>query len=116
FGVDQFFIITPAEEQLAFVGRVLEHWQSGRGQQYNPVRKDSLINARVATSLESAIEQWGVPGTRLVATSAREVAGPEKIGFPQLREIALKDPVFLVFGTGWGLENSLVRRVDYLLD
>jgi tRNA (guanine37-N1)-methyltransferase len=115
YGVDQFYIITPAEEQLAFVGRVLEHWQSGRGIQYNPVRKDSLVNTKVAHSLEAALEDWG-GNTKLVATSAREVAGPKPIKFPHLREIALKERVFLVFGTGWGLENTLVRRVDYLLE
>jgi tRNA (guanine37-N1)-methyltransferase len=116
FGVDQFYIITPAQEQLAFVGRVLEHWQSGRGTQYNPVRKDSLINTKTAPSLEAALEDWGVKGTKLVATSARSVVGPKNIGYPELRETALKDPVFLIFGTGWGLENTLVRRMDYLLD
>ncbi|MDZ4678267.1 MAG: tRNA (guanosine(37)-N1)-methyltransferase TrmD [Oligoflexia bacterium] len=116
YGIDQFYIITPAEEQLAFVGRVLAHWQSGRGTQYNPVRKDSLINTKTAPSIEAALEDWGVKGTKLVATSAREVMGPQNIGYPEIREKALKEPIFLVFGTGWGLENTLVRRMDYILD
>ncbi len=116
YGVDQFYIITPSEEQLAFVGRVLEHWQSGRGIQYNPIRKDALVNTRVATSLESALEQWGQPKAKLVATSARLVVGPKPVRCTQLREIAMKESVFLVFGTGYGLENSMVRNMEYMLE
>jgi tRNA (guanine37-N1)-methyltransferase len=116
FGVDQYYIITPADEQLTFVGRVLDHWQTGRGIQYNPSRNDALINTKLAMSVEAALEDWGVPGTKLVATSAREVAGPKPIKYVELREIALKEPIFLMFGTGYGLENTLVRKSDYLLE
>jgi hypothetical protein len=116
YGIDQFYIITPAEEQLAFVGRILEHWQKGRGLQYNPMRSDSLVNTRVATSVEAALEDWGVKGTHLVATSARSVAGPQGINYDSLRNLALKDPVFILFGTGYGLENTLVRQCEYLLE
>ena len=116
FGIDQFYIITPAEEQLAFVGRILEHWQEGRGLQYNPMRSDSLSNTKVATSVEAALEDWNVKGTQLVATSAREVAGPKSIGYEDLRVLGLKTPLFLLFGTGYGLENGLVRQCSYLLE
>lgn len=116
FGIDNYYIITPMEEQLAFVGRVLEHWQEGPGIKYNPVRKDALSNTRAAMSVEAAIEDWGVKNTRLVATSAREVAGPKPINFTSLRELAVKEPLFILFGTGYGLENGLVRRCDYLLE
>lgn len=116
YGIDQFYIITPAEEQLAFVARVLEHWQSGRGIQYNPVRKDSLVNTKSALSVEAALEDWKVEGTQVIATSARRVSGPKAIGFEDASSLALKTPIFLLFGTGWGLENSLVRKCDYLLD
>jgi tRNA (guanine37-N1)-methyltransferase len=116
YGVDQYYIITPAEEQLAFVGRVLEHWQTGRGLQYNPSRTDSLANTKLATSVEAALEDWGVEGTHLIATSAREVAGPQPISFDDLRLLAIKEPIFLLFGTGYGIENGLVRQSEYLLE
>lgn len=116
FGIDRYYVITPMEEQLAFVGRVLEHWQKGRGVQYNPVRKDALKNTRAATSIEAALEDWGVKNTQLVATSARTVVGPKPINFESMRALAVKKPVFLLFGTGYGLENAVVRRCDYLLE
>lgn len=116
FGIDNYYVITPMEEQLAFVGRVLEHWQTGKGEQYNPVRKDALINTKAATSIEAAIENWGVKNTQLVATSAREVAGPKPINFESMRQLAIKEPIFLLFGTGYGLENAVVRRCDYILE
>ncbi|MCC6278607.1 MAG: tRNA (guanosine(37)-N1)-methyltransferase TrmD [Oligoflexia bacterium] len=116
YGIDRYYIITPAEEQLSFVGRVLEHWQEGRGIQYNPTRKDSLINVRLARSFEEAYLDWGEKDALKVATSARQISGPKPVRFPQLREIALKKPVFLLFGTGWGLENTFVRSMDLLLE
>jgi tRNA (guanine37-N1)-methyltransferase len=116
YGIDRYYIITPSEEQLAFVGRLLDHWQEGRGLQYNPIRKDSLANLRTATSVESAVADWNSPGTQLVATSARVVAGPAPITFSNLKTVALKRPLFLLFGTGYGLENSMLRRCDYLLE
>jgi tRNA (guanine37-N1)-methyltransferase len=116
YGIDRYYIITPSEEQLAFVGRLLEHWQEGRGLQYNPLRSDSLINTRVATSVEAALENWGVEGTKVVATSARVVAGPKPLTFGDARQMSLDEPLFLLFGTGYGLENTLVRSCDYLLE
>lgn len=116
YGVDQFYIITPSQEQLAYVGRVLDFWKNGRGIEYNPTRNDALRNTRLAPSIEAALEHWDRPGTKVVATSARVVSGPTPMGFTRLREEALKDPQFLVFGTGYGLENGLVRNCDYLLE
>jgi hypothetical protein len=116
YGVDSYYIITPMDEQLAFVGRVLEHWQSGRGVQYNPVRKDALKTAKAAISLEAALEDFGMDNLKLVGTSARSVVGPKIISATELGEKALKERLFVIFGTGWGLENALVRRCDYLLE
>ncbi len=116
YGVDQYYVITPAEEQLAFVGRVLDHWQKGRGHQYNPSRTDSLINTQLATSVEAALESWGAKGCHLVATSARQVVGPKLIGYNDLRVLAIREPVFILFGTGYGIENSMVRQCEYLLE
>jgi hypothetical protein len=116
YGIDNFYIITPQEEQLAFVGRILKHWQEGRGVDYNPTRGDALSNTKLATSLEAAIEDFGAPGVKVVSTSARPIAGPKPIGYGELRELSLTSPLFLVFGTGYGLENSLVRRTDMLLE
>jgi hypothetical protein len=116
YGIDRYYIITPAEEQLAFVGRVLGHWQEGRGVQYNPTRKDSLVNVKVARSFEEALVDWGKKDALKICTSARKITGPKGASFKQVREIAIKKPVFLLFGTGWGLENTFVRQMDYLID
>ena len=116
YGVDNFYIITPADEQLAFVGRLLEHWQKGRGLQYNPIRSDSLENTKTAPSIEAALEDWGQPHTKLISTSARQIVGPPVVKYGELRQMALKEPLFILFGTGYGLENSIVRGADYSLE
>ena len=51
----------------------------------------------------------------IVATSAKKF--PESVGFQYLRkEIKKEEPILLLFGTGWGLEKSILTEADYVLD
>ena len=50
-----------------------------------------------------------------VATGARRF--PKSIGFHRLQEeIKSGKPILLLFGTGWGLETSILMAADYVLD
>src|ERR1700744_5476239 len=42
YGVEKYFIVNRLQEQLSFVARILEHWRTGSGSQYNPKRKTAL--------------------------------------------------------------------------
>ena len=42
---------------------------------------------------------------------------PTSLGFQDLREeIRRRESILLVFGTGWGLEKSILKEADYVLD
>jgi hypothetical protein len=116
YGVEKYFIIHPAREQLMFVSRVLEHWRTGPGSKMNPMRKTALGPVETAESLENALALWGKKNVSVVATHAREKGHQKNVGFKELREELPKNPHFLVFGTGFGLAGPVFEQCTHLLE
>lgn len=116
YGVNDYFIIHPGQEQLMFVSRVLDHWRTGPGSRMNPKRKTALGPVKTAESLEQALSLWGRKDAAVVATHAREKDKYEGYTFRQMREELPKRPHFLVFGTGFGLAESVFESCTHLLE
>lgn len=118
FGVEKYYIIHPLKDQLMFVERVLDHWRTGVGSKFNPMRKTALTQVQSAESVEKAIADWNVPGALKIATHARAVDGVPSYSFSQLRHEMhdLKKPVFMLFGTGFGMTEELMRSCDGVLE
>jgi len=118
FDLGGFYVITPLKSQRQLVQRVVRHWVEGKGAAYNPHRKDALSLVRVEESTEGTAEdisrQWGQE-VKLVATGARFQR--EAIGYRQLKEVLSErsQPFLLLFGTGWGLTEEVIRNSDYVL-
>ncbi len=118
FGVEQYFIINRVQEQLMFVHRVLDHWRVGEGSDHNPMRKTAINMVKTAQTVEESLKEFKVKPI-LVATSAQNREDYPQIGFKALRELMWHDrsrPVYLLFGTGWGLTNDVLKLCDYVLD
>ncbi|MFZ4402851.1 MAG: tRNA (guanosine(37)-N1)-methyltransferase TrmD [Pseudobdellovibrionaceae bacterium] len=119
YGVDQYYIIHPMREQLMFVERVLDHWRTGRGAAFNPMRRTALGLVQTSESLEKAIADWHLqvgPGP-VIATHARPVEGAPSIDFTCLREnIWQGQGHFIVFGTGFGLTEETMRGCSAVLE
>lgn len=118
YGVEKYYLIHPMREQLMFVDRVLDHWRLGEGSKFNPSRKKALTNVKTAESLEAAQQDWNVPGSITIGTHARPVPGTEHYTISKLRE-RLHDqdqPVFLVFGTGFGMSDEYMQGLDGVLE
>jgi hypothetical protein len=118
FGISKYFIINKVREQLMFVERVLDHWRVGEGSEHNSMRKTAISMVETAETLEVALSRLPVRPL-LVATSAQNRDEFRGISFSGLREIiwTQKDrPVFLVFGTGWGLTDDILKMCDLIVD
>ncbi len=118
FGIGTFYVVTPLKTQQDLVERLVRHWLTGHGAEYNPTRKEALLKTRVIKSLDDAVvelaEQNGEK-PRVVVTGAKLV--PDSIGFETLKEQLNEDgSVLLVFGTGWGLEKNLIGNADHVLE
>ncbi|MFN8789918.1 MAG: RNA methyltransferase [Bdellovibrionales bacterium] len=118
FGVEKYYMIHPIPEQRMFVERVLDHWRTGSGAKYNPMRKTALTMVKTAETVEKAYQDWGVPGALTIATHARAVEGAPFYSFSDLKKTLFEaeKPVFLLFGTGFGLTEDFMRSCDGVLD
>ena len=119
FGAKNYYIVTPLKAQHELVNRILGHWGEDKSAAYNPDRQDALAISRVVDSVEDAMaqieQQEGAPPL-LAVTGANfsEFSGTmdqlvAKMHFD-------KRPIFLIFGTGWGLHATLLERADFKLD
>jgi hypothetical protein len=121
FGLAGMFVVTPIDAQRALVERILEHWREGAGKRRMPHRSEALAMCQHAESIEAVrarIEAAHGCPPRLVATAARSDTPREVLGFEALRQqlaAAGDAPWLLLFGTGHGLTDDVLRAADVLL-
>lgn len=120
YGVKSFYVVTPLEDQITLVNQLIAHWMSGAGAIYNPKRRQALELIRIKKDLEAVISDIrALPGSigapRTVVTSAAAQRGV--VSFSGLRRM-LHDgfPYLLVFGTAWGLSETLISSADFALE
>lgn len=116
YGVEKYFIVNRMKEQLMFVSRVLDHWRVGWGAKYNPKRKTALDMVSCYETLEDVLRQYEEKPF-VITTSARE-RGLERLSFDQVRHEIFETegpPILLVFGTGFGLADSVFAQAQALL-
>ena len=118
FAVSSFFVVTPLKTQRQLVERLIRHWLTGYGGEYNPTRKEALLSTRVTNNLKETVRYLTESCGRkpvTVATGASQF--PNSVGFDRLRkEIKSGEPILLLFGTGWGLDKSILKLADYVLE
>lgn len=118
FGFKRYLLITPIKNQQAMVKKILGFWESDSGLIYNPDRKNALSEAEVIDSIEDAVKKiTEIEGKKpcVVVTGANfeKFDGDEKM---LLQKLTIDDtPMFLLFGTGWGLTASVVEQADFRL-
>lgn len=118
YGIDRYYLIHPAQDQLMFVERVLDHWRVGEGSKFNPMRRTALDHVFTAPDLPSAAKLWGYPNAKVIATAARPVAAQKSYTFSEFRgELQTSsDAYFLIFGTGFGLTEEFVNGCYGILE
>ena len=119
FDLQGYYIVHPSRTLRRLMEKICLHWSEGRGLEYNPNRSEALAMIRLVASFDDVIssieKEHGVP-PRIVATSARP--GERTLDYKSFREIIpnIKQPILFLFGTAWGLHDSLVDRAEYRLD
>jgi len=116
YNIEKYYIVHPMKEQQMFVSRVLDHWRVGSGSKFNPKRASALTMVEPASSVQEAFDDWARPEALFVSTSARDTPEFPGIQFRKLREMRAEHPLFLVFGTGWGLTEEVLGQCTHLLE
>lgn len=119
FGIKNYFIVTPLQDQKTIVQTLIDFWQADAGLRYNPHRHEALNSVLLKDDLQSAIEfieQKEGKAPLLVATSARNVTHKEVITYYNQSKVwSHNRPVLFLFGTGKGIAPHIIDRCDYLL-
>lgn len=116
YGVAQYFVVHPMREQLMFGARLLEHWRIGYGSKYNPSRRQALECVELVESIDETVAKWRQenPKSLVIATTTRNFEGFKEYSFTELQNQIFEEEtaVLLVFGTGYGLTEELIRSCD----
>jgi hypothetical protein len=116
YGVKTYFVITPIPAQQGIAARIRRYWLETK---IGHNRGEALELVEVLGSYEESLE-WieREEGARplLVGTSARRL-NYKQLTYEELRAHleTSPQPVYILFGTGWGLADELLAGLDYLL-
>ena len=118
YGLKAFWVVTPLEDQKNLVEKIISHWTSGIGAEYNPKRRSALELVRVNDSFSEALDQIAATEDSYpitIATCARKF--PNSISHANLRTLLDNGrPYVLVLGTAWGLTEEFIGKADYVLE
>ena len=118
FGVKEYYVVTPYEDQIVLAVQIMDHWTKGAGAKVNPARKSAIERVRVVKTFDDAcrdIETQENQAVIKVATSAR--AFENAISCDRLRQKLNENaPHLLMFGTAWGLAQEVIDQCDYILE
>jgi len=116
YGVKRYFVVTPLPAQQGIAARIRRYWLETKA---GHNRGEALKIVEILGSYEDS-ERWIAreEGTRplTVGTSARRLPF-KQIGYRELRGRleSSPQPVYILFGTGWGLADHLLERLDRML-
>ena len=121
FGVKNYFLVNPLAEQQEVVKRIMGHWQGSGGRDYNPDRSEAFDRVRVVSWYQDAIREIEASEgekPEVLMTSARKPEGMRWLSWSEARAGFGKPgrAKLLVFGTGYGMTEELLREGDYVLD
>ncbi len=118
FGVDYFYIVHSSSKQEEVLKRITKFWQVGYGKSYNESRSTAFSIVKYAFSFEEAkdsLEQLYKQKVKVIATTARKIKTDKMIPIEEVSKISTKTPIFILFGTGWGLADKFFDLSDYIL-
>jgi len=119
YDLEKYFIVTPLEDQTVLMRKIINHWTQGYGSKYNDDRKKALELVDIKEDLNAVIadiEKKTGKKPKIIVTAAKKY--DKSITYSSLKsEISdAKAPFLILFGTGWGLEKSIIEEADYVLE
>jgi hypothetical protein len=118
YGLSDLFVVHPVGAQRDLVERVRDHWLTGSGAKRIPDRVLPMKLMRVVASLDEAFAAFGGGRGGVCACTTSAQARPGTVSWAEARARMREPgpPVMLLFGTGWGLAESVERDADVRLE
>ncbi len=119
YGIKNYFLVTPLQDQRKIIKTLLAFWQKGAGIEYNKSRHEAVNRVRVSESFAevvAAIEEKEGKKPIILGTSARVGDSKQLLSFFDQQKVFNKErPVLIVLGTGQGLTDEFLQQCDYIL-
>lgn len=119
FGFKKYFIITPVEKQHKLIQTILDHWNTDVDSSYNPDRTSALSFIEISASYEQAqariMELEGKKPFNVVTGANFKDGFNDELSLSKALSVDNR-PMFLLFGTGWGLHASVTDSADFKLE
>jgi hypothetical protein len=116
-GVKKYFIITPDLNQKEYISKLINFWLFEKGETYNPDRSRALSILQMTDSIKSGINQITTQeGMQpiVISTTAKQMSG--QVSASEIAgHIPPKQPLLLLFGTGYGLADDVHASADLIL-
>lgn len=118
FGVKKYFIIHPLESMKELIDKIMGFWESDIAKTYNKDRVDAMTILKHSYSIEDAIkaiENQEQVAPIIITTTAKRLK--ESTSFANISlAIPADRPVLLLFGTGNGLHEGVIKSSDFVLE
>lgn len=111
YGIVTLYIVHPSKGQLDFAQKIMDHWLTGFGGQYNPLRKRAFERIELVRDFGEIKRRTGA---LMVGTSASRIEGC--ISWNDARTLAQTRDMCLLFGTGWGISPRLFAELDAVIE
>ena len=117
YGIAKYILINPLQSQKQLYTKIINFWQN-KGKAYQPDRAEALNKITFAHSYEEACEylknqEKACPVVVTTSANRRE----KNIQYDYFHtEHDDGSPVFVLFGTGYGLAEEIHQKADYALE
>lgn len=119
YAVKRFYIVNPIAEQRKLAQEIINHWRNGYGAGFNNDRRVAFELISIKDCLSSVIDDI-TESTKLVPRTVATGANysEDVLKFAELKKMLFKAnfPYLLIFGTGSGIADEMVRQADYRLE
>ena len=118
YNIRKYFIITPVEGQKEYIQRIIKHWKEGYGFIYNKNRAKALNITEITDSLETCKKTISDNTDKelvIVGTSATGNIN-KLVTVNKLKKLIKNKALLLIFGTGWGLTEEIIKDFDFMLE
>lgn len=119
YNVRTYFLIHPVESQREMAERIMKHWQTGAGSTYNPNRREAFEETALVPTLKDAVDRITKEcgeAPAIVTTDARVYPNTVSYRFMRKEIHEGTKPVFILFGTGYGMTREMMKEFDYILE
>lgn len=119
YGLSQYYIVSPIDAQRELAETIAGFWLKESGMKRNPDRNEAMSLISVQPSFEDCVKrEEELTGKKplIVATSAKR-CDKKTIDYAEGKgRINEALSTIIVFGTGYGLHQSIIDCADYLLE